>query len=187
MRRAWVGLLLAGVALALVCCGGEGASEAADVAPEAAQTEEAAAPVVPAETERTARCSATRFRVSFLQADQVRVETGERVLAFASYTDRGVDASCPEKPPEFSYADGALGEGVYEDVELSCSAPGPIEIHVHPIRYGSDTGPVVGSSLTVSDLSVGDPRTIVGAVLKNREEASIASRIYFAPKYCQAA
>jgi hypothetical protein len=186
MRRAWVGLLLAGVALALVSCGGEGASEAADVAPEAPQTEQAAAPAAPTATEHTARCSATRFRVSFLQADQVTVETGEGVLAFASYTDRGVDANCPDKPRAPSY-DGALGEGVYEDVELLCSAPGPIEIHVHPIRYGSDTGPVTGSSLTVSDLSVGDPRTIVGAVLKNREEASVASRIYFAPKYCQAA
>jgi hypothetical protein len=183
MRRACVGLVLARVALALVSCGGEGAPEAADVAPQAAQTEQAD----PTATERTARCSAAEFHVSFLQADQVTVETGEGVLAFASYTDRGVDASCPNKPRASSYADGGLGEGVYEDVELSCSAPGPIEISVHPIRYGSDTGPVTGSSLTVSDLSTGGPRTIVGAVLKNHEEASVASRIYFAPKYCQAA
>ena len=187
--RNCVVLLLAGVALALVSCEGDGPSEEVDdrATPPTAEAGETAAPAPPTATERTARCSATSFRVSFVQADRVRVETEEAVLGFASYTDRAVDSTCPDKQQASSYADAGLGEGVYEDVELLCSAPGEIEIHVHPIRYGSETGPITGSSLTVADLSAGDPRMIVGAVLKNQEEAAVASRIYFASTYCKAA
>ena len=187
MRNACLVLPLAAVAFALVSCGGEDASnEAKSGTSEGAKAIEAEAPATPTTTTRTARCSASTFRISFVQTDRVTIESGEGVLAFASYSDRGVDARCPDTRPASSYGDVGLGDGVYQDVELSCTAPGAIEIHVNPIREGR-SGPRRGSSLSVSDLAASKPQTIVAAVLENREQAPVASRIYFAPKYCQAA
>ena len=187
MRSACLVLPLAAVAFALVSCGGEDASDGAKSGTsEGEKATQAEAPATPTTTTRTARCSASTFRISFVQADRVTIESGDGVLAFASYSDRGIDASCPDTPPASSYADVGLGDGVYQDVELSCTAPGAIEIHVNPIREG-EAGPVVGSSLSVSDLAASKPQTIVAAVLENREQASVASRIHFAPKYCQVA
>ena len=110
MRNICLVLLLAAVALALLSCSGEDAAEDDNGAREAAETKQTAALAAPTTTERTARCAAESFRVSFVQADRVTVETGEGVLAFASYTDRTVDASCPDKPLAAQYADGELGE-----------------------------------------------------------------------------
>jgi hypothetical protein len=117
----------------------------------------------------------------------ITVAGGGEELAFASYTDRGIGPTCKVKRATRSYAYGQLGEeGVYGDAKLTCTARDGVEIHVHPIWDGY-VDQVGGSVLLVSVPSGRKPEAIVSAVLKNQEHASVASRIYYASRYCELA
>ena len=131
-----------------------------------------------------ALCDATRFRVAFAQRDRVSVTSDGRELAAASYTDRGIDGSCGRIRAPRSRSDRALNEGVYRDIELECGLDTPLAVEVHPIEDG-DTGGIAGSTLVAFTRSAGKAEVVVAAVLKNREHAEVASRIYYAPQRCR--
>ena len=143
----------------------------------------------PASTEsRTVACQATIFDVDFVQAESVSVTSEGRSLAAASYTDRGVSTDCTstEKPRVFA-ENPALEDGVYEDARLNCEAPEQIEIDVHPIVDGDNNNAVIGSNLLVFTRSSKTAEVLVSAVLKNQEQAAVASRLYYAAAYCKPA
>lgn len=187
MRRASFGIAVV-VLFTLTGCGGgeeQGARDGAS-ASSAQSASKAIASERPSAYTRTAACSTSAFEVAFDQDEAVTVTSSGRELAFASYTDRGIAETCTVKAPTRSYASGLREEGVYRDAKLTCTGRGGIEIHVHPIWDGN-TGGIAGSNLLVAVSSGKKPEVIVSAVLKNQEQASVASRIYFAPGYCELA
>jgi hypothetical protein len=192
LRRAWfhVGVVVALLAFA-ACSGSDDEESVGGDEASASKSESASKPVSastpPSSFKATAACSASIVQVAFDQDEAITVTSDGQELAFASYTHRGVGATCKVKGPTRSYAYGHLGkEGVYGDANLTCTARGGIEIHVHPIWDGY-VGQVGGSVLLVSVPSGSKPETIVSAVLKNQEQASVASRIYYASRYCELA
>lgn len=76
---------------------------------------------------------------------------------------------------------------MYDDVRLSCTTRRAIVVDVHPIRDGDNGMAVIGSSLVVYTRSAQKMNIVLAAVLKHREQASVASRIYYAPRYCRRA
>jgi hypothetical protein len=192
LRTAWVHVGAVVALLAFAACGGSddkenvGGDEAI-----ASKSESVSKPVSastpPSSFKATAVCSASIVQVVFDQDEAITVTSGGQELAFASYTDRGIGSTCKVKGPTRSYAFGHLGEeGVYSDAKLTCTGRDGIEIHVHPVWDGY-VGRVGGSVLLVSVSSGTKPKAIVSAVLKNQEQASVASRIYYASQYCELA
>jgi hypothetical protein len=192
LRSAWAQVGVVVALLAFAACGGSDDEESVggDEA-SAAKSESASKPVSastpPSSFKATAACSASIVQVAFDQDEAITVTSGGQELAFASYKDRGIGATCKVKGPTRSYTFGHLGEeGVYGDAKLTCTAQDGIEIHVHPVWDGY-VGEVGGSVLLVSVPSGSKPEAIVSAVLKNQEHASVASRIYYASRYCELA
>jgi hypothetical protein len=191
LRRAWVHVGVVVALLAFAACGGSDDDSVGGDEASASKSESASKPVSastpPSSFKATAACSASIVQVVFDQDEAITVTSGGQELAFASYTDRGIGATCSVKGPTRSYAYGHLGEeGVYGDAKLTCTARDGIEIHVHPVWDGY-VGQVGGSVLLVSVPSGSKPEAIVSAVLKSEEHASVASRVYYASRYCEPA
>jgi hypothetical protein len=192
LRRAWVRVGVVVALLAFAACSGSDDEESVGGDEASASKSESAskpvsAPTPPSSFKATAVCPASIVEVVFDQDEAITVTSGGQELAFASYTDRGIGATCKVKGPTRSYAFGRLGEeGVYRDAKLTCTGRDGIEIQVHPVWDGY-VGRVGGSVLLVSVPSGSKPKAIVSAVLKNQEHASVASRIYYASRYCELA
>jgi hypothetical protein len=191
LRRAWVHVGVVVALLAFAACTGSDDDESVGDEASASKSESTSrpvsAPTPPSSFKATAVCPGSIVQVVFDQDEAITVTSGGQELAFASYTDRGIGATCKVKGPTRSYAFGHLGEeGVYRDARLTCTGPDGIEIQVHPVWDGY-VGRVGGSVLLVSVPSGSKPKAIVSAVLKNQEHASVASRIYYASRYCELA
>jgi hypothetical protein len=192
LRRAWVPVGVGVALLAFAACTGSDDEESvggdeATVSQSESASWPVSAPTPPSSFKATAVCPASIVQVVFDQDEAITVTSGGQDLAFASYTDRAIGATCKVKGPTRSYAFGHLGEeGVYRDARLTCAARDGVEIHVHPVWDGY-VGRVGGSVLLVSVPSESKPKAIVSAVLKNHEQASVASRIYYASRYCELA
>lgn len=186
MRKGVVIVAIVAAAVSLASCGREDDGNGAMT--EKAGGDSVAREAVAVETGSTrsavALCDATRFRVAFAQRDRVSVTSDGRELATASYTDRGIDGSCDRIRAPRSWNDRALNEGVYRDIELECGLDTALALEVHPIEDG-DTGGIAGSTLVAFTRSAGKAEVVVAAVLKNREHAEVASRIYYAPQHCR--
>lgn len=190
-RIALAAVSLVVVAVALPSCGAEGDEAAPAQAAERQAAETSAAPEAPeppepSDHEAVATCDAGPLEIDFVQADELRIRGTSGELAFASYTDRAVSEACrPATLPRRARYNG-LGPGIYRDVGVTCDANGPVTIHVQPVVDGDNTLEVMGSNVGVYAPVAGRPTMIVSAVMKNREHAAIASRIYIAPSVCRA-
>lgn len=141
----------------------------------------------PEPTVETAICRAQNFRVAFDALKGAVVATKEGRLAFASYRTRAITGSCsPVAQTKInSYSDALLSPAaLYGSANLMCATQTDFKIDVHPVRGGVPSE-IVGTNLIVSVASAGRTEILVSAVLKNREEGLVASRLYYAPKYCQ--
>ncbi len=184
MASTFFRLLAVAAFLPLASCGGSNDPNVTTAAKRPSD-EPAASETRPSARSRTAACRAARFEVAFVQSESVSITSGGRTLAKASYLDRDVSPRCVSAQIPRSGAAGGLNDGVYEDVRISCAAGESIVISVHPIRDGDNAMAVSGSSLAVY-ASAGDGTDVVlAAVLKNREQAAVASRLYYTPGYCK--
>ncbi len=191
-RIALAAVSLAVLAVALPACGADTdeAAPAQTAERQAAETSAAPAapePPEPSDHEAVATCDARPLRIDFVQADELRIRGTSGELAFASYADRAVSEACRPATLPRRARFNRLGRGIYRDVGVTCDANGPVTIHVQPVVDGDNNLAVIGSSVGVYSPVEGKPTLILSAVMKNREHASVASRIYIAPSVCRAA
>ena len=186
VARTFSRLLALAALLPLTSCGGSEDPDRAGGAERAAK-EPASTETKPSGRSRTAVCRVGPFEVEFVQGEGVSVTSTGQTIAQASYTDRTVSPRCVDAQLPRSNSGGGLNAGVYEDVRVSCAAGDPIVISAHPIRDGDNAMAVVGSSLAVYTRAGDKTDVVLAAVLKNREQAAVASRLYYAPRYCKRA
>lgn len=136
--------------------------------------------LLPQGEERTqplrAACQATGLRVSFDPAKGVALQSGDELLAFASWDSHDIAEKCTPLTGREDYSDVALAPPIYALASFTCDASGEIKVDVHPIRSG-DTGAVIGSNLIVTQGA--ENTMLVSAVLKPG-----GSRIYRAEGAC---
>ncbi len=175
------------VTLAAVLPASSGETDETAPAQAASPRPEATSEPEPSDREATATCPAGPITIRFVQAEELRIEGESGKLASASYTDRALSKACrPTSPPRSARYDG-LGPGIYRDVTLTCDPDGPVTIHVGPVLDGDNDMAVIGSNVAVYAPVDGQTATIASAVMKNREHASVASRIYAARSVCREA
>jgi hypothetical protein len=111
----------------------------------------------------------------------ILVKSGDQVIAWAGLYRRDVSEGCRDvrrKPPA-SVANEPPPKGIYDSVELRCSAPGRIRIDARPIELH---GSVNGSIIVVSVAGATD--WLVSPIVVNEVEGR---RVYVNDKYCAAA
>jgi hypothetical protein len=146
----------------------------------------------PEATSQTAICPPGRFRVAFDALKGAVIATNGERLAFASYSTRAIEGECDTAAAIDinSYSDALLNtQAVYRTADLVCTTSTKFTIDAHPIRVfdenGTERPELSGTNLIVSVASTDKPQTIVSAVLKNRNEGLLASRVYYAPRFCE--
>ena len=162
---------------------GEAAAPTITTAPDETTTETTAS--TPSGASRIVACPVRSFEVDFVQAESVTVTREGGDLAVASYEERSVSETCADASKPRSYPPIGNAAIVYGDVRLACEAPAEVEIDVHPITDGDNDDAVIGSNLIVYTRSGDTAQALVSAVLKNRELAEIASRIYHDQRLCR--
>jgi hypothetical protein len=189
MLRAGACLALLAAAFLTASCGREESEpRPSQAAPE--RTAKRAEPRV----EELGVCSTRRFELSFGNG-RVSVTDGGTELAFASYDERDVLRACAPKTEEIRltprrirevarlYSGKELGELIHESTTVSCAAPSPIELSVHP--SWDERGDVIGSGLAVAANVNGKLELLVTAGLKRGGAHS--DHISYAARYCEPA
>lgn len=114
------------------------------------------------------------------------VTAGTERLAFTSYNTRGISGTCAATPRERAYNGRLLAlKGLYGSADLVCTTTTSVGFSVHPITGLGDA--IIGGTMVVyiAPEEGERPQIIVSAVVKNRSEGRVASRVYFAPRYCR--
>jgi hypothetical protein len=124
-------------------------------------------------------CKAQSFSVLYNRdIPAILVKRDDRVIAWAGLYRRDVSDDCrdvPRKPPA-SVSNEPPPQGIYESVELRCSAPGKIRVDAHPIEMN---GSVYGSQVYIT--IAGTPDWLISAIAVESVEGR---RLYVNDKYC---
>jgi hypothetical protein len=116
----------------------------------------------------------------------ILVRNGDEVIAWAGVSRRAASDECRGVPRKRPVVSSELPpEGIYESVEVHCTAPGNILVDVHPIEFqdGSVYGSIVAVELA-GDSSVprlGTTDWLVSAIAVSDTEGR---RVYLNEKYC---